>query len=375
MSSKPSIVLFFKGTSLGGAELSALSILECLRDQGWSTRLVSSAKGELFDRFAATTNDQLVVPFPYPRKPASWIHLPQFISKVRAFLSRDSKKQILFSGDFYTLWAALLFRSANRPVLSMWQGEYRFHDESCPKKWLRYGAGRADRLVASAPVAEHANQTGILPSKVFTLNPRTDEGRFNPALYDRELLRRNFGWHESDHIAVCIGRIGAAKGQPWLAKSFLDDPRFPKNARLVIAGPGHGADLEEIQRLQFASRGRIQFLGPRSDVPEILAAADLAIQPGTLAESFGLSALEAIMMNCPLLAFSVGALPYTLGKNYPLIPIDKRPQLMDEWLSAASKNIHHSCVNIVNMRQTALTSFGVGAWENQLQDLLKHIIK
>ena len=245
---RPIIVLFFKGTNLGGAEINVLRILTQLQQVGCRTLLVTSSKDELFDRFVSVTDDQLVTRFPYPSKPSSWVHIPKFIIDVRKFLSRNKGKQILLSGDFYTLWCSLMFQNESRHVFSLWQGEYRFNDDSCARKWLRYGAAKANRLLSSEPVAAHVNGLNVLKKVVIPLNPCVNEQRFNPTLYNRKQLRQKYGWDTTSHIAVCIGRIGEEKGQPWLAQQFLNDSRFPRNARLMIIGPGSGACLERLQR-------------------------------------------------------------------------------------------------------------------------------
>jgi glycosyltransferase involved in cell wall biosynthesis len=371
MPSKPTLVLFLKGTGLGGAELSELKILECLKREGWSTRLITGSKGELFGQFASVTDDQLVIPFPYPRKPTTWFSVPRFYLKVNAFLNRRSGRQILLCGDFYELWAALLFRSSIQPVLSLWQGEYNFDNDSCVKKWLRYGARRADRLLASAPVAAHANKTGLLPNPVHVLNPCVDETHFNPDLYNRGQLRERFGWPEGDHIAVCVGRIGEGKGQLWLAKTFVEEASFPKTARLVIVGPGSDADLEELRFLANQSQGRVSILGSRNDVPEILAAADLALQPGTLGESFGLAALEACLMRIPLIAFKVGALPFTLGSDYPaLVPKDEASHFVEKWKACSSKYLPEWGKT---MRPVLLSRYGQEVWKKTLLSALSNV--
>jgi glycosyltransferase involved in cell wall biosynthesis len=323
----------------------------------------------LFERFTAVTDDQLVISFPYPRKPATWLLVPRFCLKVKAFLNRCTGRQVLLCGDFYELWAALLFRSSIQPVLSLWQGEYSFGDNSCVQKWLRYGAGRADKLLASAPVAEHANRTGLLPNRVHVLNPCIDETRFNPALYNRKKLRERFGWDEADQIAVCVGRIGEGKGQMWLANTFVDEARFPKTARLVIVGPGSDNDLQCLRSLEAQSHGRLSVLGPRDDIPEILAAADLAIQPGTLAESFGLAAIEACLMELPLIAFRVGALPFTLGCDYPgLVHVGQQHHYTEKWVEI-SKNPTPKCRK--TLRRALLSQYGEAVWKGQLLALFE----
>lgn len=354
------LTLFVKDTGMGGAEVSLLALLSELRSRSWGTSVVAHRQGRMFDRFRDATDRQLVLSFPYPRQPASWLRLLPFRWRVRGFIARHNP-DILLSGDFYTLWAALFFRSARTPVFSLWQGEYRFDDDSCARKWLQYGGGQADRLLASEPVAQHANETKLLPREVEVLNPRVDENRFDPTGFDRDLLRHSFGWEPQQHIALCVGRIGEGKGQLWLAERFLDEPQFPKSARLVIVGPGENSKLMD---LASKSGQRISLLGSRDDVPELLAACDLAIQPGTLQESFGLAALEAVLMNKLVLAFRSGALPYTLGADYPGFCVSHdKTELISRWLDHARHTVRQ--LNLPQ-RKNIVARFGHATWARQI---------
>jgi glycosyltransferase involved in cell wall biosynthesis len=361
---RPTIVLFLRQACLGGAELNALRIFDFLRQNGYRALLVTSERGALFERFCAISDDQLVVAFPFPRKPLSWLRIPEFLFKVSRFLRKYREQQVLFSSDFYTLWATLFFRSSIRPVVSLWQGEYCFKHDKCVRKWIQYGALKADLLLASAPVAAHANKIGLLQSPIHTLNPSVDELNFNPSLYKRSKARVRLGWSDSEHVAVCIGRIGAGKGQMWLARSFINDPRFSKAARLVIVGPGNAADLNELKSMSVRSGGRLTVLGSRSDIPEILAAADLSIQPGTLEESFGLAALETCLMDVPLLAFAVGALPLILGFDYPgLISPSESSNFIEKWIKLSSNQLPSWGKG---MRASLLAKYGEQVWKKQL---------
>jgi glycosyltransferase involved in cell wall biosynthesis len=166
-------------------------------------------------------------------------------------------------------------------------------------------------------------------------------------------------------VALCAARIGDGKGQLWLATEFLSESSFPSSARLVFAGPG---ECSSLQRLAAGSGGRIQLLGPRNDIPALLAACDLAIQPGTLAESFGMAALEAVMMDKNLLAFDVGALPFTLGRDYPgLSKQNDKSGLVQDWLSLARREKHW--LPGQNLRRNLVNRFGRLAWRRSATEI------
>ena len=85
-----------------------------------------------------------------------------------------------------------------------------------------------------------------------------------------------------------------------------------KTARLVVVGEEgtggaeYGSWLRE-QRPRCA-RDRVTFLGRRSDIPEIIRAVD-AVVVASLAEPFGLSALEAQACRTPVIGTNAGGLP------------------------------------------------------------------
>jgi glycosyltransferase involved in cell wall biosynthesis len=310
------------------------------------------------------TDIQLTVGFPYPRQPGSWSRVLPYILRARGVVAKN-KPGVLLSGEFYTLWATLFLRTAQTPVYSLWQGEYDFSGDFSVRKWLRYGAARADRLLASEPVAIHANHTGLLPRPVEILNPPVDEERFNPTKFDRATIRHKLGWSADQHVAPCAARLGDGKGQLWLATEFLSESSFPTSSLLVFAGPG---ECPSLLRLAASSGGRIQLLGPRDDIHALLAACDLAIQPGTLAESFGMAALEAVMMEKNLLAFDVGALPFTLGTDYPgLSNQNDKSGLIRNWLSLA--RCEKQWLPAQDLRRNLANRFGRIPWNRRAAEI------
>ena len=67
-----------------------------------------------------------------------------------------------------------------------------------------------------------------------------------------------------------------------------------------------------------AERGlqdRVLFLGWRDDVPAVLAAGDVCLQPSVGYESFGLSLLEAMALAKPCIGTRVGGIPEVIEAN------------------------------------------------------------
>ena len=105
---------------------------------------------------------------------------------------------------------------------------------------------------------------------------------------------------------LCVGRLEQAKGVQTLFEHFQGDSR-----RLVIAGTGqYEAELKR----QAAGNPNIVFLGrvPYNDLPRWYAEARATIVPSICYETFGLTILESLQQQTPVIASCFGALPETV---------------------------------------------------------------
>lgn len=89
---------------------------------------------------------------------------------------------------------------------------------------------------------------------------------------------------------------------------ILHEVRNHVNARLVLVGDGpERSDTERLVR-ELGLIDHVTFLGKQSALPEILSAADVFLLPSQQ-ESFGLSALEAMACEVPVIATNIGGIP------------------------------------------------------------------
>lgn len=89
---------------------------------------------------------------------------------------------------------------------------------------------------------------------------------------------------------------------------ILHEVRTHVNARLVLVGDGpERSDTERLVR-ELGLIDHVSFLGKQSALPEILSAADVFLLPSQQ-ESFGLSALEAMACEVPVIATNIGGIP------------------------------------------------------------------
>jgi glycosyltransferase involved in cell wall biosynthesis len=110
----------------------------------------------------------------------------------------------------------------------------------------------------------------------------------------------------ADRYGIYVGRLSMEKGVDVLLRALrrMGDPRF------LVVGDGPGAaHLRSLARDLDLSR--TEFLGhrPRDEVPALLSGARVAAVPSLVEEAFGLSALEAMAVGCPIVVSDRGALP------------------------------------------------------------------
>ncbi len=139
------------------------------------------------------------------------------------------------------------------------------------------------------------------PKKVRVIPNGVDVDKFNIPDWWAKLKV-----HAPNKLLVCVGRLSESKGLPWLIEAM----RELKDWNLWIAG---GGPLEKKLKRKASTMKNVKLLGFRSDIPEILCAADIYVQP-SLSEGQPISLIEAMAAGKPIVATTVGEIPNVLGK-------------------------------------------------------------
>jgi glycosyltransferase involved in cell wall biosynthesis len=142
---------------------------------------------------------------------------------------------------------------------------------------------------------------GIPESRVRTVYYGTDAAGLSLVTpEERASARRDLGCHPDRRVAVFVGALGDdRKGFDRLFDAWqrlCSDPSW--DVDLAVAGAGAAADGWRRRASVGAISGRVQFLGFRTDIPRVLAAADLLVHPARY-EAYGLGAHEALCRGIP----------------------------------------------------------------------------
>ncbi|BAL93781.1 glycosyltransferase [Rubrivivax gelatinosus] len=119
-------------------------------------------------------------------------------------------------------------------------------------------------------------------------------------------LRAECGWPADARLVLGVGRISAQKDFAAFARVAHRVLESAPDTVFAIAGPAEDAALAaELTAMAGASalQGRLKVLGPRSDVPALLAQAD-AFMSTAVFEGHPIAVLEAMAMRRPVVAMA-----------------------------------------------------------------------
>lgn len=160
----------------------------------------------------------------------------------------------------------------------------------------------ADGLAPSVPVVVAA------PS----IDPAPGDG-------DAASLRSRHGIPDTHPVLATIGTVSRGRGQDVALRALAMLRADRPGARLIVAGPV----LERDADIAFAKelRDLAEALGVGDAVhlcgferpADVLAAADVFVNPARFAETFGRAPMEALVAGTPVVATAVGAVPEVLG--------------------------------------------------------------
>lgn len=301
----PRPVLFVHHTSvLGGAERSLLELLEDLDRSRFPPALVLPGDGPLAEE--ARRIGIAVIRAPLSRwvrragalaRAGYALRLPLATARiVEAILSRRARIVHANSG-VAALQAAAAARLSGRPLV------WHFRDRLPSPRILgilRRAAAAAVALTGEA--AEALGRAGIeavavpngIDAEAFPRPPKAD-------------ARRALGLPAGAPLLLCAAQLVPWKGHGTLLEAFAAVRRRAPDAILLVAGAdphGDHPDLLAGLRARGAApdlAGTVLFLGPRPDVPVLLAAADLLVHPAA-GEPFGRILLEAGAAGRPAVA-------------------------------------------------------------------------
>ena len=142
----------------------------------------------------------------------------------------------------------------------------------------------------------------------------------------RSAVRTEFGVPADAPLLLTVGRLDPQKGHRDLLAALRQVVTALPAIQLIIAGAPQQASADYEQALRAAAAApeladRVHWAGHRDDVPALLAACDVVVQPSHW-EGFGLVLVEAMAARRPVVATAVSAIPEVVrdGETGLLVP-------------------------------------------------------
>ena len=208
-------------------------------------------------------------------------------------------------------WSLAVFGQAvigARQRLGFWA--HGFHTG---QPWLERLARqtRPDLAIANSRFTERGLANLFPQSRRAVIFPPVALHRSAVDQQQRQKLREELGAAADSVVLIQVGRMEEGKGHFLQLQALSRLKGATKWMCWIAGGAQTQAEQHYVQQLEQAAAelgiaGRVRFLGQRSDVPQLLQAADLFCQPNTAPDSFGIVFVEALWAGLPVVTTAMG---------------------------------------------------------------------
>lgn len=282
---------------------------------------------------------------------------------------------VLASGVSANL-VARLFRSLNRVgrVVSLQHG-IRIRGHALAQVLLRASRRWVDQYVAVSGASARflAELEGIEPNAIRIIYNGIDLAPFQN-FRDQALVRDSLSVPRDVPLGICVANFRPEKGHEVLLGALLHLQQRNVCCHMLLVGGGDG--LPRIASLaQGLGLSRVQFLGPRNDVRDLLRATDFCVLP-SLSEGLPCSLLEAMAARKPVIATHVGGIPEVITNGVNGVLVDPgRPDELAEAIENLLKDENKRRRLGEEGYRTVAERFSLPRMITQYEELLLSVVK
>lgn len=327
------VLFFLTSLGAGGTERSTAALLPALRDRGVECEVAILKREQVGFERQVRDNGFIV----HEVQGRTAIHRMLSMRRLLRARNPDVLHTAIFDADVIGRLAGL--RMPVRVVSSLVNTSYgstRLDDLKVPTWKLRVAqvldAATArlltDRLHAVSDGVASANvrDMRLRPENIVVVERGRDPDSLKPSRTDAgERVRAELGVGSATPMVLAIGRVEYQKGHEMLVEALVgESPTSGSEAAvIVIAGRSGNATEALDQRIRELAMGeRVRLLGHRSDVADLLVAADVFALPSRYEGTAGV-VIEAMAAGTPIVATQVEGLVGVLehGTNARLAPV------------------------------------------------------
>lgn len=307
--------VLFVVTSLmvGGTESQLVHLATGLASRGWSVRVFAlDRSGPLVEPLEAA--EITIVDGGFVRSSSSRFGKAFCLLRAQLRLVRETlawRPDILHGflplPNFLTGIAGRLTRV--RLIVTSRRGLGTHQDRHPSLRWMDRVANRLSHVVTANSVAiarDVERRDGYAEARVRVIPNGVDFTRFGAGGSSRTATRRSLQLEDGDPAIVLVANLLPYKGHSELIDAFAVVVSQVPRARLFLVGEDRGikASLTE-QARELGIADRIEMLGRRSDVAELLLAMDIGVM-ASHEEGLSNALLEKLAAGLPVVATDVG---------------------------------------------------------------------
>jgi glycosyltransferase involved in cell wall biosynthesis len=336
-------VLHITGDSkFGGGSIVVLRLAELAKQQGWEVDVLTT---DVAFQKALSNSGVGVAP------------LDCIWRDIRAFRDLNGLYRLFafLKGACYTLVhthtskagfvGRLAAKMAGVPVVLHTAHGFAFHERSSPltvqacAALERLASHAADCVVTVSEFhRDWAERLGIgSPNKLVAIPNGIPPERVRPS-QSRVHVRTQLGFDLNEYVILSMGRLVPEKGLEYLIQAVASFySHWGRTLKVVLAGEGPARSAIETQAEGLGVGRQVRFLGFRSDIGDLLEAADLVVLP-SVREGLSIALLEAMAARKPIVTTSIGSnLEVTMqGAVALLVPPKNSTALAEAILHLAS---------------------------------------
>jgi glycosyltransferase involved in cell wall biosynthesis len=197
--------------------------------------------------------------------------------------------------------------------------------------------------------------------------------KFRGPSMDRESWRKKEGFAPTDVLYVCVAGLRPQKNHPLLLEAFHRGPASDPRAHLLSAGAGTLKSRLETQIGALGLQEKVHLLGHRSDVPDVLNAADVFVLSSDY-EGNPLAVLEAMTAGKAMISTAVGGVPELVEGGCGLLVPPRDAQALSRAMSHLLENPDARKSMGEMAARRAVERFDVRAMTEAYEDLYRWLI-
>jgi glycosyltransferase involved in cell wall biosynthesis len=355
LNSRPKRILYVDHTAkIGGGEIAIFNLVNAIDKQRFHPVFVLSSTGPLVDRLKAANIETYVIELDPSindtRKDSlglssllkfgAIVKCLSYVRKLSSFMRGRDIDLVHTNSLKAHIFGGIAGRMAGLPVI--WHVRDAIDSNYLP----RIVAKTVKKLASVIPNHIVANSANTLKKleliNSFSLSviysgvsvqgsfgfPMVIHDGCDPNFYSDSTQNVVGATSENRSVVTMVGRIAEWKGQHiFLRAAAAVLKSWPETIFQIAGAPLFGEQLYERSLFalteELGIQDRVEFLGFRDDIPEIIAGCDVLVHASIIGEPFGQVVIEGMVSGKPVVATNGGALPEIVidGETGCLVPM------------------------------------------------------